>query len=66
MMSTKTRLAALEKRESVSKPVRIFVHFEGEKTGMCDGVEMTLAEWNAIKGDDCTEIFVRDVEEDTP
>lgn len=57
-MTIKTRLADLLKRKKAAEPVKIFVIHEGAETGMCDGVKMTPAEWDKIKGDDDAVIHV--------
>jgi len=57
-MSLKDRLKRLEHWKAVGQPDRIFVHYVGDDFGMCDGERLTMAEWDAIKGDDCVVIHV--------
>ena len=46
-MTTKTRLAALEKTAHLEERERIFCHIAGEEFGMCNGVKMTPAQFEA-------------------
>jgi hypothetical protein len=52
-MTLKKRLVQLELKANPAGPTRILIHYEGDDFGMCDGKRLTLAEWDAIKGDDC-------------
>jgi hypothetical protein len=59
MKSITGRLEKLEQREEAKKPVRIFVVGPVDiDYGMCNGVRMSVAEWDAIKTPDCVTIHV--------
>lgn len=46
-MSIKSRLVKAEQRIRDKQPCSLFVHIEGQPFGYCDGVQMTVAEWEA-------------------
>ena len=50
-MSLLDRIKHLERREGAAQPDRIFVHYEGDDWGMCEGKRYTLAEWRELYPD---------------
>ena len=58
-MTTKQRITKLEQEQKPHGVPRLFVYFEGNDFGTCDGVELSLAEWDKIRMENDKEICIR-------
>jgi hypothetical protein len=62
-MTTKQRIIKLEQEQKPHGVPRLFVYFEGNDFGTCNGAEMSLAEWDKKRMENDKEICIRFIAE---